>query len=219
METPDQLAVQCQVAVQGNVAKVMMRYQNKSSFNVDNFSVSIGAAPALNMQMQPAQPQIMPGAFCMQQLQFQVKDYFGEPPKVTLRYSRSGQQVAHDTWLPISLTKFFQPVTCSKEQYFNVWGKISGAPNEVTKVFKGKKAIVKAEVEQCVLGAKYSVLQGVDKPENVVGAAKVNLGQGDVYCVIRLEMEPAQQAYKLTVKTSNANVTEATRSILMNLLG
>ncbi len=42
-------------------------------------------------------------------------------------------------------------------QYFNVWGKISGAPNEVTKAFKAKKPIVKAEVEAAVSGAKYSV--------------------------------------------------------------
>jgi len=43
----------------------------------------------------------------------------------------------------------------------------------------------------------------------------VNLGAGDVYSVIRVEIEPVQQAVKLTVKTNNANMTEACRAAVM----
>ena len=50
---------------------------------------------------------------------------------------------------------------------------------------------------------------------NVVGAAKVNLGTSDVYSVLRIETEPVQQAVKLTVKTNNASMTEACRAAVM----
>jgi hypothetical protein len=58
--------------------------------------------------------------------------------------------------------------------------------------------------------------QGVDPNDNnIVGAAKVNLGTSDVYSVIRIETEPIQQAMKLTVKTNNANMTEACRAAVV----
>ena len=60
------------------------------------------------------------------------------------------------------------------------------------------------------------VWQGGDPNDsNVVGAAKVNLGAADVYSVLRIETEPIQLAVKLTIKTSNASMTEACRAAVM----
>jgi hypothetical protein len=36
--------------------------------------------------------------------------------------------------LPVTILKFLTPVECTKEQYFAVWGKMTGQPNEVTQV-------------------------------------------------------------------------------------
>jgi hypothetical protein len=61
-----------------------------------------------------------------------------------------------------------------------------------------------------------TVRQGVDPNDNnVVGAAKVHLGPADVYSVLRIETEPIQLAVKLTIKTSNASMTEACRAAVM----
>jgi hypothetical protein len=38
------------------------------------------------------------------------------------------------TWLPVHVAKFNAPVDCNKDQYFSVWGKIQGPPNESVKV-------------------------------------------------------------------------------------
>ncbi|EKX53898.1 Adaptor protein complex 2 subunit alpha 1 [Guillardia theta CCMP2712] len=202
--------VQAQLAVQGNVAKILLRYTNKSFSEISAFKTAVQQVkiPAMLFQVQDAATSIAPNATITQQVQMQAKTYFSEPPKLALSFSAQGSPRQVTTWLPVHVCKFQQPVTCNKDQYFAVWGKITGAPNESVNVFKSPRPIVRTDVENVVKTINYSALQGVDpNPNNVCGAAKINLGAGDVYCVIRLEIDSAQQAYKLTVKTNNAQVT------------
>jgi len=211
--------VQAQLAVQGNVAKILLRYTNKSFSEISAFKTAVQQIPAMLFQVQDAATSIAPNATITQQVQMQAKTYFSEPPKLALSFSAQGSPRQVTTWLPVHVCKFQQPVTCNKDQYFAVWGKITGAPNESVNVFKSPRPIVRTDVENVVKTINYSALQGVDpNPNNVCGAAKINLGAGDVYCVIRLEIDSAQQAYKLTVKTNNAQVTEGTKAILMSIL-
>ena len=77
---------------------------------------------------------IPPGGVIEQQVQMKANDYFREPPKLAVAYSAQGSQRQITTWLPLHVAKFNAPVQCNKDQYFAVWGKISGPPNESVQV-------------------------------------------------------------------------------------
>ena len=165
----------------------------------------------VDVQQQPAPADLEPGGAGQSQVQLTVsRNFFEQPPRLVFTYTAGGAPRRAETFLPVTACRFQTPVECAKENYFAVWNKISGAPNEVTQVFRARRAMSKADVESAVAGLRYSVLAGVDpSPENVVGAARASVAGKDVYCVVRVELQPAQQAVKLTVKTSNAALSEA----------
>ena len=59
---------------------------------------------------------------------------FRVPPTIKIGFSMGGHPSAIQAPLPVTILKFLTPVECTKEQYFAVWGKMTGQPNEVTQV-------------------------------------------------------------------------------------
>jgi len=217
-EDPAGLCVAAQIAVQGNVCKVLLRYKNSGGSPIQALSMHVETIQGVETQAQPAPDTLPPGGQGQHQVQLNVSAVFAAPPKLTYTFTQGGVSRTLETFLPITPCRFQAPVTCTKEQYFGVWGKITGPPNEVAKVFKSKKPIVRKDFEDAIAALRYSVLVGVDpNPNNIVGAARASVAGQDMFCVIRIETEPAQQAIKLTIKTSSPALSEVTRLVMMTL--
>jgi len=120
---------------QGNVARVLLRFCNTSGGALEGFKTVVQQIPQVLSQAQPlATSSIPPGGVVEQQVQLKANDYFVEPPKLAVAYMAQGAQKQMATWIPVHVAKFNAPVQCNKDQYFAVWGKISGPPNECVKV-------------------------------------------------------------------------------------
>lgn len=61
---------------------------------------------------------------------------FQMPPRIKVGFSSGRHSSSVQAPLPVTILKFLTPVECTKEQYFAVWGKMTGQPNEVTKVMR-----------------------------------------------------------------------------------
>ena len=66
-----------------------------------------------------------------------------------------------DLRLPVGVTKFLVPVVCTKEQFFGVWAKIAGAPNELTQARRQLACCVRVCVCVCVCARARRVCESV----------------------------------------------------------
>jgi len=213
------MSAEVQMQFQGNLAKMQIRYQNKSASPIDSLHIIIAPVPYLQLQDSGTPKALPPHGAHPQLLSLRILDYFSDPPRLQINYSSGGKPVCVDTKLPLSICKFLAPVQCTKDQYFGVWNKITGAPNEVSQVLKGTGAVSASELESCIKGLRFSLVSGIDpNPKSYCGACRLNIGHGDVFGVLRVETQPAPQAYKITIKTSNPTVTAVTRQILADFV-
>mmetsp|Transcript_35454 Transcript_35454/g.90562 ORF Transcript_35454/g.90562 Transcript_35454/m.90562 type:complete len:238 (-) Transcript_35454:17-730(-) len=209
------LCAAVQMAFQGNVARVQIRWSNKAPQPIDSLRVVIAPVPFLQTQDSGVPPSLPPLGAHPQSVALKVLDYFTDPPRLQVTYTSQGRASSAETKLPLSVCKFLTPVQCTKEQYFSVWGKIQGAPNEASQVLSSTRPGAPPPLEGLVTGVHFSVLPGIDpNPNNVCGACRMNIGLGDVFGVIRVEAAPGGGSWKVTVKASHPSVTATALRVL-----
>jgi hypothetical protein len=93
----------------------------------------------------------------------------------------------------------------------------SAPPLECVQVFKAIKPVQDVSTLNSALAAmNFAVCTGVDpNPLNACGAAKALFGNGECPVLVRFESNPAANQYRLTVHTSNGQLTAAIKNIVM----
>jgi len=93
----------------------------------------------------------------------------------------------------------------------------SAPPLECVQVFKAIKPVQDVSTLNNALSSmNFAVCVGVDpNPLNACGAAKAIFGNGECPVLVRFESNPAANQYRLTVHTSNGQLTAAIKNIVM----
>jgi hypothetical protein len=93
----------------------------------------------------------------------------------------------------------------------------SAPPLECVQVFKAIKPVQDVSTLNNALTAmNFAVCVGVDpNPLNACGAAKAIFGNGECPVLVRFESNPAANQYRLTVHTSNGQLTAAIKNVIM----
>jgi len=93
----------------------------------------------------------------------------------------------------------------------------SAPPLECVQVFKAIKPVQDVSTLNNALSSmNFAVCLGVDpNPLNACGAAKAVFGNGECPVLVRFESNPAANQYRLTVHTSNGQLTAAIKNIVM----
>jgi hypothetical protein len=93
----------------------------------------------------------------------------------------------------------------------------SAPPLECVQVFKAIKPVQDVSTLNSALTAmNFAVCAGVDpNPLNACGAAKATFGNGECPVLVRFESNPSANQYRLTVHTSNGQLTAAIKNIVM----
>lgn len=95
--------------------------------------------------------------------------------------------------LPIILTKFFEPLPLSKEDFFGRWLQVTGAPGESVVIVKAtSRAVDLAYVSKVLTTAFHlAVLANTDpNPNNLVASGTFFSTSKQVVCMARLESNP-----------------------------
>ncbi len=97
------------------------------------------------------------------------------------------------------------------------FSQFSAPPLECVQVFKAIKPVQDVSTLNSALTAmNFAVCVGVDpNPLNACGAAKAIFGNGECPVLVRFESNPAANQYRLTVHTSNGQLTGAIKNIIM----
>jgi len=122
--------------------------------------------------------------------------------------------------LPILMSRFFEPVTLSPEDFFERWKLIGGPPREAQKIFPirldaGGRIDV-AKQQKVVAGSRFQLLDGIDpNPDNVVAAGVLHMSTGGkVGCLLRLEPNKEAKLCRLTVRSTSEIVSAEILSLL-----
>jgi AP-2 complex subunit alpha len=192
--------VQIQIGVKSEfhgiyIGWVALYFGNKMSFPLTSFTATVEGLDSEALSViftKIPQTVVQPSSQSQQLLQVECKNIFTVPPILQVSFM-AGSLQTHRIRLPIILTKFFEPVRLTPEDFFERWKLIGGAPREAQQIFPirvdSSGNIDSAKQQKVVSGARFQLLPDVDpNPTNIVAAGVLHMSAGGkVGCLIRVE--------------------------------
>lgn len=128
--------------------------------------------------------------------------------------------------LPVTLAHFVHPVALAAADFFQRWKAVQVEHGlEAQRIFgialTPQGELPHAAAVSVVRDAGLAVLDGVDpKPENIVGAGVwKSTRDGPVACLLRYEPSREVRLARLTIRTTNARVSQSLLALLADVLG
>jgi len=163
---------------------------------------------------------IAPQSQARMQVFYQCELPFESFPDIQFSFLVEGRSKILKLKIPLAITKFCDPTPADAGQWWSEWQKINGKPLEIQEMFQAVTANAVHVQELLSKGFRFAIVPGVDKsPLNFVGSSIFYSPQGNVPCFIRIETNPNAQMIRLTVKSSNGQLTSALRNIFLLHLG
>lgn len=117
----------------GHLGRVQLYFGNKISVPFNSFTVAVECsnptALTATLATSAIASTVAPLTQIQQQIQVECKDFFGEPPVVKITYLAGSMQTLV-LRLPVTITKFIEPVKLGQADFFERWKLIGGAPRE-----------------------------------------------------------------------------------------
>ncbi|BGP29605.1 hypothetical protein JCM10296v2_001344 [Rhodotorula toruloides] len=220
-----QVGVKCEF--HGHLGRIAIYFGNKMSVALESFTVTIDAddpdALKVTFPKIPT-PHISALSQVQQLIHVECRDVFTTPPLLNISYLAGSLQTL-TLRLPVWLTKFVEPVKLASGAFFERWKQIGGPPREAQQIFgivvdpsTGK--IDAAKNRRVVGGTRLGVLDGIDpNPNNIVAAGVLHMSSaGKVGCLLRLEPNAEAKLCRLTVRTTNDDVSQEMLKVLQGAL-
>lgn len=213
-----QLQIGLKSEYHGNRGKMMLYFGNKISAPFESLTLVIENPNEENLSVNLAK---MPTNIIepMQQIEqvvlVECLEPFKELPILRISYL-AGSLQSFTIGLPIYLTKFMEPIQLNSQAFFERWKLIGGPPREAQEIFKIKldptnpqKILDTTKIRKILVGFKMNLMEAVDSnPINVVGAGVLTMAKaGKVGCLFRLEPNEEAKLARITVRTTNDQVS------------
>ncbi|EIW86711.1 Adaptor protein complex AP-2 alpha subunit [Coniophora puteana RWD-64-598 SS2] len=210
--------VQIQIGIksryQGHLGQLAIYIGNKVSAPLTSFTttVRVGDPEALSATFAKIPSStVAPRTQTQQLLHVECKKPFSTLPVLTVSFLAGAHQ-SISMRLPISVTKFLEPVTLGQTDFFERWKLIGGPPRESQSVFPIKlTAGGQVDIErnrQVISGHRFEVLKEIDSnPTNIVGAGVLHTSvDGKVGCLLRLEPNREAKLCRVTVRSTSEDI-------------
>jgi AP-2 complex subunit alpha len=195
----------------GKLGRVALLFGNKlapgTTFNA--FTVTVTSRPGLSYSSPTLPGSTLEGGQQIQWLlNFEAHTTFSAEPRIKITFVAGSLQTIH-LKLPVVLHKFMLPVILPSPNFFERWKQIgSGEPWEKQLVFASTGTINLDKAKKIVQGLRWSILDNMDKvAENIVGAAIVMSGKGQVGCLLRLEPNLERAMWRVTVRGTDEGIS------------
>jgi len=219
----------------GHQGKLMLFFTNKSSSNITNLSVLIEKTNFLKWNVDVANLMSNEtlsgnGGNSKKMVQLMVMKPFVSPPELRLQYvGPNGAKYKYALRLPIVCTRFVAPANGMQPQKFTgLWSSIPDSKQaqgvcdagcKISDCMSQIRALVKG-------GMRMALVDGVTTNQYVVAAAgSFKTGSKDangkqlmVGCLLRLECNPKNNKYRVTVRAHHIDVAKAIQTIVVNQL-
>jgi len=209
---------------QGFQGRMALYFGNKTASPLVSVATQYSPSPALNIGPSPMPAMVNPRAQGQQMLTIECGGPYGEPVQLALRFGTAAGQQQMVLPLPLPPTKFVQPLNVDGAEFFRRWKGLEG--KEKQEVFKlGSNPLNASKVEAALGGGMhFALLKGVDpNSANYVLAGwlatKGGQPQADAASVLaRVEINAAAGMCRLSVRTSEAGLTEAVAKLAQSQL-
>ncbi|SCZ92468.1 BZ3500_MvSof-1268-A1-R1_Chr5-2g07886 [Microbotryum saponariae] len=221
-----QLQIGVKTEYHGHQGRIAIFFGNKLSVALESLTATFDVEDedALEIKLPSIVPSHLSASAQVQQLVLvEGKSTFSTPPLLRISYLAGSHQELV-LRLPAFLTKFIEPVQLSSDAFFERWKQIGGAPREQQKIFpivilEGGRVDV-AKQRKVVGGIRMGLLDGVDpNPNNLVAAGVLHMSSvGKVGCLLRVEPNPERKLCRLTVRSTNEQVSTEMLRLLVGAL-
>jgi len=202
----------CKLETRANLARLGMFYGNKTMQRFTNFQTNVMCPGELEQQLQcqakPVEGEIEAQAQVQQLLNFVCFQDFSKTPIAHIEFDYAGadgspKSFSKTLYLPIFISKFFEPSDMSSEQFFSRWRQLNQPAQEGQKVFSATSGIDNEQFKNKLSGLGAQLLSNVDpNPENFVLAGIIHTRAAQIGTLIRLEPNKQAKMLRLTVRTS-----------------
>jgi AP-2 complex subunit alpha len=184
--------------------RLAIAYLNRTDIAFQGVKLSLNCQEGLRSQATGLLPvNVAPGEQAQVIYAFRCEQLFSMPPLMHFRYFLGDTWKEHEIRLPISLSRFCEPINdMTASDFFSRWKRIgmaieesnSNAANlESQSTFSCVQPVDYQHTRAAVQGFGFGVLEGVDpNPKNIVGASLVLAGESRIGCLLRLEPNDSQ---------------------------
>jgi len=213
----DYLTIAARMQFKGPQGQLTLLFTNKQAAPLEKFVTIIQQAPFFQYQGQPVANMVPPHGQVTQIIMCMLSEPFMEAPKFRVQFSCKAKPITLELKVPIGATKVMAPVPLESGPFFGAWKQFSAPPLECVQVFKAIKPVQDVStLNGALTSMNFAVCVGVDpNPLNACGAAKAMFGNGECPVLVRFESNPAANQYRLTVHTSNGQLTAAIKNVIM----
>ncbi|XP_063718060.1 AP-2 complex subunit alpha-2-like isoform X2 [Symsagittifera roscoffensis] len=219
----DQIHISAQIEPRQSTAQLTLLFSNSAASPLNDFSISVklpeNLSDFLSVNMIPiTPPSLAPGAQAKQMVEVTCKaDYMTKPIlNVCFTNGGSGLPTNLSVYLPLPVSKFFQPVVFNSGDFFTKWKFLSQPSQECQKIFAAKFPPINTVTDHSKLqGFGMGLLLNIDpNPANYVCAGVLYTTSANVGVLLRLEPNLQSQMYRLTVRSLKSSAAQAVCELL-----
>jgi len=201
---------------QRGVGRLTLFYGNMMNAPITQFTVIITPVNYLGVQVQEIPSQIDPLQQQQQLLSVACLTEFQDALSMQVGFLANGKSHNVSLRLPVVLTKFIEPTIQTGTEFFGIWKKFAGAPFEHQSIFKASKPIDLSAIGYLLSSGFHSaVLEKVDpNTNNLVACGTLYTTSKQVPVLLRLETNPEANVIRLTLRTSNGQVTASIKNLI-----
>lgn len=174
----------------------------------------------------PSQKVVSPGAESKFQIASECNRPFIGSPKIELSFKIGASRHEYSVPVPTTVTSFTAPLSFDQATFMARWNAITAENTQNQQIFVSARAI-NPDLMNYVRGTLMPALnighiEGIDNEKTFTGACSftaVSDGKpATVGALLRLEGDPAQNRFRITVRATNPLVSSAIKDILVNQL-
>lgn len=220
------LTLSCISDFRAHQGRVQLFCYNKTNFDFSRTEVVVGTVEELVVRQQGPAVVISAGDEGRVMLAIDCMKPFEGPVPVTVSFYLGGMPYKYNLNLPITIASFFEPIPTDKATYMARWKALD---NEVQEVFTSEQQFSHAVLGQLrntiFTGLKFGPAAELDVTEkSITGSCSFRTGTaipGDasgnlvsVGAMMRLEADPAQSRFRITVRSKHPKVSSAIKEII-----
>lgn len=220
------IKIQIQSDYRGHQGRLSLFFSSNQQ-HISNLSVTIPTYEHIIIKKIDPPANLPPDDETVSQLAVECMRPFVEEPTFTVSFTCGRSNFSYNLRLPISAAAFFEPLTLDKNTYMARWKSMEQDKQcESQEVYTSKLAItpelISAMRSKLYPKLKIGIANELDTPTAITGCCTFRTGtkgpDGNLIVVgalVRLEGDPSQNRFRVTVRAKHPIIAQAIKTILI----
>jgi AP-2 complex subunit alpha len=216
----DTIQLIMQSEYQKQYGRMLIILQNVSNQPLQHISLDLSyQQSSLNLVIDPPfQNTILPASQSAMSIKLEALRLLSDAPTMRIRYVLGGDEYIHAIRLPVTITKFMEPVQgIGAQDFFMRWKQLALIPNNESQVVcKGHLSLSEGVIRNTLIGYGWGLLHDIDpNTNNFVAASVVHTTHENKYgCLLRFEPNYDLCMFRITIRSTGEQVCSVLTGVL-----